>query len=37
MTVLAPYGFTTGDGSGTDDCDDEEDATADDGSASGRT
>jgi hypothetical protein len=24
MTVLAPYGFTTADGSGTDDCDEDE-------------
>jgi len=37
MTVLAPYGFTTGDGSGTDDCDDEEDAATAHDSASGRT
>ncbi|MFB6139496.1 MAG: hypothetical protein ABEJ26_03570 [Halosimplex sp.] len=37
MTVLAPYGFTTGGGAGTDDCDErddgEEDGDGGDGSA----
>jgi hypothetical protein len=36
MTVLAPYGLTTGDGSGTDDCDDE-DETAIEDPANGET
>jgi hypothetical protein len=33
MTVLAPYGFTTADGSGTDDRDDETEGTEPSGDA----
>jgi len=37
MTVLAPYGLTTADGSGTDDCDDEDDDGSGDEPATGAT